>query len=54
MKRDMNLIRKILLVVEESDTAPADWVDVDIPAHDPLEVSYHVKLLVEAGLPKSN
>ncbi len=50
MKRDMELIRKILFYIEEngdSETLIRQW---DIEGHNFKEVSYHVKLLVERGL----
>ncbi len=48
MKRDMDLVRKILLDVEESD----EWRHsaVTIERLDDEMVSYHVKLLHQAGL----
>ena len=48
MKRDMDLVRKILLDVEESD----EWRHsaVAIEGLDDEMVSYHVKLLHQAGL----
>ena len=49
MKRDMDLVRRILLEVE---SWPVDqWAcAVEIPGVDPQVVSYHVRLLHEAGL----
>ena len=48
MKRDMDLIRQILLQVEARPTAAS--IDlVDIPGHEQEEISYHVKLLSDAG-----
>lgn len=51
MKRDMDLIRKIMLEVEswplhKRGTRP------EIPGYDPQVISYHVMLLDEAGLLK--
>ena len=48
VKRDMDLVRKILLDVEESD----EWRHsaVTIEGLDDEMVSYHVKLLHQAGL----
>jgi hypothetical protein len=48
MKRDMDLIREILLKVEE---LPYDggFHDVSIEGHTDDEISYHVLLLKEAG-----
>lgn len=50
MRRDMDLARKILFKIEESDSDPHDWVRFDFPEYDNQKVSYHVMLLAEAGL----
>ena len=49
MKRDMDLIREILLKIEER---PFDgmWFTLDIDGCSPEAISYHVMLLHEAGL----
>jgi hypothetical protein len=49
MKRNMDLFRSILLEVEK---APFDgrWHNVEIAGHSADEISYHVKLLSQAGL----
>jgi DNA-binding transcriptional ArsR family regulator len=49
MKRDMDLIREILLEIEAH---PEPWGDIKIKIQgsSPEEVSYHVKLLYQAGL----
>lgn len=49
MKRDMDLVRKILFAVE-SFPQPNQWVPIEIEGHSPEEISYHIKLLSEAGL----
>lgn len=49
MKRDLELVREILLAVENFD-APRGTIDLDLPGRDPELVSYHVKLMHEAGL----
>jgi hypothetical protein len=50
MKRDMDLIRLILLAIE-AHPKPSMWnVPLKIPEHEEPEVCYHVKLLEEAGL----
>jgi hypothetical protein len=49
MKRDMELVRQILLKTEQN-TEVDGWIDLDIEGHAPEEVSYHVKLLADAGL----
>ncbi len=49
MKRDMDLVRSILLRMEseECGTAPRDFV---FEGHGAEQVSYHVVLMAEAGL----
>ncbi len=49
MKRDMDLIRKILLEIE-AYPEPNRWINLDIKGYSPKQVSYHVKLLAEARL----
>lgn len=52
MKRDMDLIRKILLAIE-AHPKPDSWekpIDFNIEGHSSEEISYHLKLLAEAGL----
>jgi len=49
MKRDMDLCRNILLVLEECEQQ-GGWVDINIPEHSYEEVTFHVRLLAEAGL----
>ena len=50
MKRDMELIRKILFAIEASDCEPLDWIELKIDGYSDSLVSYHVQLLSEAGL----
>src|SRR2546428_14058395 len=45
----MDLIRKIIIATEEN-ADPAGLVELDIEGHSSEELSYHVKLLAEAGL----
>ncbi len=50
MKRDMDLVRTILLTVEKTGTTPIDWIDgFKIEGYDDEFVSYHVWLLAQAG-----
>jgi hypothetical protein len=50
MKRDMDLIRQILLVIE-AHPEPYSWdVSLDIPGYSEKEICYYVRLLEEAGL----
>lgn len=48
MKRNMELIREILMKVEEIPT-PSNFDLIEIPGHEQEEISYHVKLLGDAG-----
>lgn len=52
MKRDMELIIKILKTVEEEKT-PTNNIVIDIDGHDFETVQYHVGLLCEAGFLKA-
>ena len=49
MKRDMDLIRTILLEIEEHQD-PGSAVTLKAPGYSPLQIAYHVKLLTQAGL----
>jgi DNA-binding transcriptional ArsR family regulator len=49
MKRDMELVRQVLLQTEQS-TSVDDVIDLNIEGYSPQEISYHVKILFEAGL----
>ena len=49
MKRDMDLVRSILLEVEKS-THPMGMLNLELPGQDQTVISYHVMLLKEAGL----
>ena len=51
MKRDMDLVRRILMDLEECDAADGGGgVNIEIDGRAEQEVSYHVALLHEAGL----
>ncbi|SDW62817.1 Hypothetical protein SAMN05444064_105150 [Pseudomonas syringae] len=50
MKRDWDLIRLILIAVEENEDHNKTITDKDIPGHDPVLVAYQMLLLKEAGL----
>ncbi len=50
MKRDMDLIREILIATEASSKNPLGWVDIEIPGRTSTEIAYHVMLLDDAGL----
>lgn len=49
MKRDMDLVRTILLEIEAHED-PLKPVPLQAPGYSPQQISYHVKLLSEAGL----
>ncbi len=45
----MDLIRDILLKIEEYNE-PTGWINITIAGYTDLEISYHIKLLSQAGL----
>ena len=49
MKRDMDLIRQILLEIEKEPVL-GRMISLDIESYSPEEASYHVMILNEAGL----
>jgi hypothetical protein len=49
MKRDMDLVRQILIDVEEHGPAGHGWVEIEVPGVEPEVISAHVKLLHDAG-----
>ena len=49
MRRDMNLVRDILLKLEDH-ADPLDWAEIAIEGRSELEISYHIMLMDEAGL----
>ena len=52
MKRDMDLIRLILLELEKAD--PHDVFRPDICGYQDKEINYHLELLISAGLVTGN
>jgi uncharacterized protein DUF2513 len=54
MKRDMELIRKILLAVEASPSgwAPSEVHELQMEGYSEEEVGYHALLVIEAGFAK--
>ena len=48
MKRDMNLIRELLFVLEEEPSGFAPE-DVEIKGYTNEQIGYHILLLIEAG-----
>jgi len=53
MKRDVDLIRLILLEVEKNDN-PVRSIQIDAEGYAPEEISYHVMLLQQAGYLTAN
>jgi predicted transcriptional regulator len=50
MKRDSDLIREILLEIEEHPGPDGQLIRLKIADHAAAEISYHIGLLKEAGL----
>lgn len=50
MKRDWDLIRRILLKLEEKSDSTGFLYSTDIPPFDKEKVAYHYDLLYQAGL----
>ena len=48
MKRDMDLIRKMVLLIEEHSSGWAP--DINIEGYTPEQIGYHAYLLVDSGL----
>jgi hypothetical protein len=53
MKRDLDLIRQILLEVEKNDNY-LKTIAIQAEGYSPEQVSYHVMLLAKAGLVSAN
>jgi len=49
MKRDMELVRTILLEIEDHQN-PMTQITLRCPGYSPEQISYHVKILEQAGL----
>ena len=49
MKRDLDLIRLILLEVEKNPD-PQGWIDPELDSYGPDEISYHIMLMDQASL----
>ena len=49
MRRDMDLVRKILLMVESAPSA-TELLDVEIQGADDELVAHHIQIMMEAGL----
>ena len=51
MKRDMELVRKLLLYIEENYTyEPIDSNSVHLDNYSEEEIGYHLKIMLEGGL----
>lgn len=51
MKRDMELVRRLLLYLEENHpSGPVDSTEIDIEDHSVGEVGYHLKIMADGGL----
>ena len=50
MKRNMDLIRRVLIEIEEADNDPDEWIDLSFAEWSDNAVSYHIKMLHDAGL----
>jgi len=50
MKRDLDLVRLILLEIEKNSEPEGRSIRVKVPEHSDAEISYHIGLLAEAGL----
>ncbi|MFU7528018.1 DUF2513 domain-containing protein [Qipengyuania sp. ASV99] len=48
MKRDLELIRSILLRIEDSEN-PWHDAEIEIDGHDQNTINFHLSLLIEAG-----
>ena len=53
MKRDMDLIRKILAETESLPYKSGNICRVEVDGYTPEQVSYHVEILAEANLVKA-
>jgi len=53
MKRDMELIRKLVLALEDAQTGYAPD-DLGIKGYTPEEIGYHAYLIIDAGLATGN
>jgi hypothetical protein len=53
MKRDMDLVRSIVLAIEEAPNGYAPN-PLDVPGHTEEEIGYHVHIMMEAGLVRAH
>lgn len=52
MKRDMDLIREVLLAIESKDGS-FDAINLEIEHYDSKQISYHIHILSQAGFVES-
>ena len=52
MKRDLELIRKMILAIEDAPFGYAPELSID--GYTPIQVGYHAYLLVDAGLARGH
>ncbi|MBY3122632.1 DUF2513 domain-containing protein [Rhizobium laguerreae] len=50
MKRDMDLVRDLLLQIEEFDQGFGGDVEIEVGDHEPQVIAEHLRLLLEARL----
>ncbi len=52
MRRDLDLIRKMLLAIEDS---PSGWApDIKIDGYSDVQIGYHAHLMIGAGLARGS
>lgn len=49
MKKDIELIRKILIAIENDNGDPLEWIDLKIEGYNEATISYHIELLYQKG-----
>lgn len=52
MKRDLDLIRSVLIAVEKNED-PTALIDPKVEGYNELQISYHIMLMEDAGLIKA-
>ena len=50
MERDMDLVKKMLLAIEKKQPSDLRNEDLEIEGYSHQKISYHVKMMAEAGL----
>lgn len=50
MKRDMELVRKLLLYVEENCVGDLDSTRIEIEPYSSDEIAYNIRCMVDGGL----